>query len=106
MLTACYNLFNVFRFEQSDPTRQKPAQYFLLNARYSQYVSIFFVDMFMIFCLMLTLIVLRQVESQVLLSLGVYKNVENLTDKEMISEYEKLKKQSLKLQRRIRRQAR
>jgi hypothetical protein len=106
LITAVYNLFNVFRFEQSDPTRNNPAKYFLLNARYSQYVSIFFVDMFMIFCLMLTLVVLRQVESQVLVALGVYKNVEHLTDKEMISEYEKLKKQSLKLQRRIRRQAR
>ena len=38
---------------------------------------------------------------QVLVNLGVYRNVENLTDKEMISEYEKLKKQSRKLQKRI-----
>jgi hypothetical protein len=41
---------------------------------------------------------------QVLVNLGVYRNVENLTDKEMISEYEKLKKQSRKLQKRIKKQ--
>jgi hypothetical protein len=37
----------------------------------------------------------------VLVNLGVYKNVEDLTDKEIISEYNKLKKQSNKLQKKI-----
>ena len=36
-----------------------------------------------------------------LVNLGVYKNVEDLTDKEIISEYNKLKKQSNKLQKKI-----
>ena len=51
---------------------------------------------------MLTLIMLRHAELEVLVKLGVYKNVENMTDKEMFSEYDKLKKQSMKLQKRIR----
>lgn len=51
---------------------------------------------------MLTLISLRQAELQILIKLGVCKNVENMTDKEMFSEYDKLKKQSVKLQKRIR----
>jgi len=36
--------------------------------------------------------------------LGVYKNVEKMTDREMIEEYDKLKKQSRKMQKRLRRQ--
>ncbi len=36
-----------------------------------------------------------------LVNMGVYKNVEDLTDKEIISEYNKLKKQSSKLQKKI-----
>ena len=47
------------------------------------------------------LLVLRQAELYVLVNLGVYKNVEDLTDKEIISEYNKLKKQSNKLQKKI-----
>jgi hypothetical protein len=46
----------------------------------------------MIIMMMLTLLVMRQVELDVLVELGVYKNVELMTDKEMFSEYEKLKK--------------
>ena len=61
----------------------------VLNARYSDYVSIFFVDLILIAVLMF---VLREAELQLLVSLGVYKNVEDLTDKEIISEYNKLKK--------------
>lgn len=38
------------------------------------------------------------------MGLGVYKNVENMTDREMIEEYDKLKKQSRKMQKRLRRQ--
>jgi len=64
------------------------------------------VDIFLIAVFMLALILLRQAELQVLVKLGVYKNVENLTDKEMFSEYDKLKKQSLKLQKRLRKQNR
>jgi hypothetical protein len=57
----------------------------------------------MIIMMMLTLLVMRQVELEVLVELGVYKNVELMSDKEMFSEYEKLKKQSMKLQKRVRR---
>ena len=60
--------------------------------------------MLMIVTMMLLLVLMRQVELQVLVALGVYKNVENMTDKEMIDEYEKLKKQSRKMQKRIERQ--
>lgn len=56
----------------------------------------------MIAMMMLTLLLLRQVELSVLVDLGVYKNVELMSDKEMFSEYEKLKKQSTKLQKRLR----
>lgn len=52
---------------------------------------------------MLALILLRSAELEILVGLGVYKNVENMSDKEMFSEYDKLKKQSLKLQKRIKR---
>lgn len=51
----------------------------------------------MIIMLMLTLLVMRQVELEVLVELGVYKNVELMSDKEMFSEYDKLKIQSMKL---------
>ncbi len=50
---------------------------------------------------MFLLLVLRQEELQILVILGVYKNVEDLTDKEILGEYNKLKKQSNKLQRRL-----
>jgi hypothetical protein len=73
-----------------------------MNARYTDYVSIFFVDIVLIAVFMFVLLVLRQGELQILVKLGVYKNVEDLTDKEIISEYNKLKKQSNKLQNRLR----
>lgn len=68
-----------------------------MNARYPEYLAIFFVDIVLIAVFMLALILLRSAELEVLVGLGVYKNVENMSDKEMFSEYEKLKKQSIKL---------
>ena len=72
-----------------------------MNARFSDYISIFFVDIILIASFMFGLLALRQAELHILVKLGVYKNVEDLTDKEIISEYNKLKKQSLKLQNRL-----
>jgi hypothetical protein len=63
-----------------------------MNARFSDYISIFFVDIVLIAVFMFVLLVLRQGELNILVKLGVYKNVEDLTDKEIISEYNKLKK--------------
>ena len=68
-----------------------------MNARFSDYISIFFVDIILIAVFMFALLILRQGELNILVKLGVYKNVEDLTDKEIISEYNKLKKQSNKL---------
>jgi hypothetical protein len=73
----------------------------VLNARFSDYISIFIVDLILIAVFMFVLIVLREAELHLLVSLGIYKNVEDLTDKEIISEYNKLKKQSNKLQKKI-----
>jgi hypothetical protein len=64
----------------------------VLNARYSDYISIFFVDIILIAVFMFVLLILREAELHLLVTLGVYKNVEDLTDKEIISEYNKLKK--------------
>jgi hypothetical protein len=63
-----------------------------MNARFSDYISIFFVDIILIAVFMFVLLILRQGELNILVKLGVYKNVEDLTDKEIISEYNKLKK--------------
>ncbi len=63
-----------------------------MNARFSDYISIFFVDIILIASFMFGLLALRQAELHILVKLGVYKNVEDLTDKEIISEYNKLKK--------------
>lgn len=95
-LTIGLYVFNLARFLVRD-------KYWELNQAYSQFISPFFIDIFMIIMLMLTLLVMRQVELEVLVELGVYKNVELMSDKEMFSEYEKLKKQSMKLQKRVRR---
>lgn len=73
----------------------------VLNARFSDYISIFIVDLILIAVFMFVLLVLREAELHLLVSLGIYKNVEDLTDKEIISEYNKLKKQSNKLQKKI-----
>jgi len=90
-LYAIFNIFNVVRLEQND------GDYYVMNARYTDYVSIFFVDIVLIAVFMFMLLVLRKGELHILVKLGVYKNVEDLTDKEIISEYNKLKKQSNKL---------
>lgn len=63
-----------------------------MNARFSDYISIFFVDIVLIAVFIFVLLILRQGELNILVKLGVYKNVEDLTDKEIISEYNKLKK--------------
>jgi signal transduction histidine kinase len=90
-LYTTFNIFNIVRLEQEDRS------YLVLNARFTDFISIFLVDIILIAVLMFTLLVLRQAELYTLVQLGVYKNVEELTDKEIITEYEKLKKQSLKL---------
>ena len=95
MLYTAFNIFNIIRLEQDD------GDYYVMNARFSDYVSIFFVDIVLIAVFMFMLLVLRQGELHILVKLGVYKNVEDLTDKEIISEYNKLKKQSNKLQNRL-----
>jgi len=64
----------------------------VLNARFSDYISIFIVDLILIAVFMFVLLILREAELHLLVTLGVYKNVEDLTDKEIISEYNKLKK--------------
>ena len=87
-MTTIINIFNIYRFEQPNES----SSFWILNARFVQYISIFFVDIVLIAVFMLSLILLREAELQVLVKLGVYKNVEQLTDKEMFSEYEKLKK--------------
>lgn len=96
LMTIGFFSFNLTRFLTSD-------RYWELNQAFSQFISPFFVDIFMVVMMMLTLLVMRQVEVEVLVELGVYKNVELMSDKEMFSEYEKLKKQSMKLQKRVRR---
>lgn len=53
MLYTGFNIFNIYRLEQSD------GSYWVLNARYSDYVSIFFVDIVLIAVLMFMLLVLR-----------------------------------------------
>jgi hypothetical protein len=90
-MTFAFNIFNASRFFLPDATTKQANSYWLLNARYSQYISIFFVDMLMIAMQMLLLILMRHIELQVLVALGVYKNVENMTDREMIEEYDRLK---------------
>jgi HD superfamily phosphohydrolase len=100
LVTCGFNIFNIYRYEQMENTEK--ATYWRLNSRYSQYIAIFFVDILLVGTLMMGLLMLRAAELETLVRLGVYKNVENLTDKEMFSEYDKLKKQSLKLQKRIR----
>ena len=91
LLYTGFNIFNIYRLEQND------GDYYVMNARFSDYISIFFVDIVLIAVFMFVLLVLRQGELNILVKLGVYKNVEDLTDKEIISEYNKLKKQSNKL---------
>jgi hypothetical protein len=54
-----------------------------LNARSYQYVSLFFVDIMLIATFMLLLVMMRGVEIELLVNIGIYKNVENMTDKEM-----------------------
>jgi hypothetical protein len=54
-----------------------------LNARSYQYISLFFVDIMLIATFMLLLVMMRGVEIELLVNIGIYKNVENMTDKEM-----------------------
>ena len=53
LLYTGFNIFNIYRLELPD------GSYLVLNARYSDYVSIFFVDIVLIAVLMFMLLVLR-----------------------------------------------
>ena len=99
LITTGFNIFNFYRLRIDEKGTDT---FWLLNARYTQFLSLFFVDILLIAVFMLTLLSFRQAELQILIKLGVCKNVENMTDKEMFSEYDKLKKQSVKLQKRLR----
>jgi len=48
-----FNIFNIYRLEQDD------GDYYVMNTRYTDYVSIFFVDIVLIAVFMFVLLVLR-----------------------------------------------
>ena len=52
-LYTTFNIFNIVRLEQEDRS------YLVLNARFTDFISIFFVDIILIAVLMFTLLVLR-----------------------------------------------
>ncbi|CDW82050.1 UNKNOWN [Stylonychia lemnae] len=62
--------------------------------------AVFFADHLMIIVLTILMIKSRYIELNILLRLGVFKNVDEMTDKEMFFEYDKMRKQSYVMKRR------
>lgn len=60
LLYTGFNIFNIYRLEQKD------TGYYVMNARYQDYISIFFVDIVLIAVFMFILLVLRQGELHIL----------------------------------------
>ena len=60
-------------------------------------VSLFYVDMILIPALVYVAVTLREVEIDVLISIGVFKDLFEMNDREMFQEYDKLRKMSLKV---------
>jgi len=62
VMTFSFNLFNAYRFFLPDATTKQANSYWMLNARNTQYISLFFVDMLMIALQMLLLVLMRNIE--------------------------------------------
>lgn len=60
-------------------------------------ISLYYVDMLLIPALTLVATSLRQVEVDVLIAIGVFKDIYEMNDREMFMEYDKLRKVSLKV---------
>lgn len=60
-------------------------------------ISLYYVDMLLIPALTLVATSLRQVEVDVLIAIGVFKDIYEMNDREMFMEYDKLRKGSLKI---------
>ena len=60
-------------------------------------ISLYYIDMLLIPALTLVAMSLRQVEVDVLISIGVFKDIFEMNDREMFQEYDKLRKVSLKV---------
>ena len=60
-------------------------------------ISLYYVDMLLIPALTLVAMSLREVEVDVLISIGVFKDIFEMNDREMFQEYDKLRKVSLKV---------
>jgi hypothetical protein len=60
-------------------------------------LSVFYVDLYLIGIIIHAAILFRKIELQVLISVGVFKDVEQMNDREMFIEYEKMRKQSHKV---------
>jgi hypothetical protein len=60
-------------------------------------LSVFYVDLFLIGVIIHAAVLFRKIELQVLISVGVFKDVEEMNDREMFIEYDKMRKQSHKV---------
>ncbi len=60
-------------------------------------MSLFYVDMILIPAILYVAVTLREVEIDILLIIGVFKDLFEMNDREMFQEYDKLRKMSSKV---------
>ena len=60
-------------------------------------ISLFYFDLILIGCLTYVALILKDVELEVLISIGIFKDIFEMSDREMFLEYEKLRKVSYKV---------
>jgi hypothetical protein len=65
--------------------------------------SLFFVDFVLIGFMTYGALLFRRVEVNVMLGVGVFKDVKDMSDQEMFQEYDKMRKQSFRIKQRYRR---
>lgn len=56
--------------------------------------QLFFTDLLMIIILTTCIVKLRTIELDYLIHIGIFKNVDDMSDREMFNEYDKMRKQS------------
>lgn len=63
----------------------------------SLYLSLFYADFLLLAALTYAALLLRKVEVKAMIALGIFKDVNEMNDREMFTEYDKMRKQSLRV---------
>ena len=78
----------------------RPSKQAIYKENFLSLISLFYSDLLLIPVLTYMALLFRRIEFDVLVKMGIFKDIEEMNDREMFVEYDKMRKQSLKVKQR------